>query len=237
MRFSQTQHRGPSLLILAILVILSGLVVAGCGSPPSAGRDASGERTPGQGQSTAGEPENATDEREAEEIRETEESETREEGEEGEEGEGMMKLDSPVFQYGDTIPPQYTCKGKDLSPELQWRDAPAETKSFALIVDDPDAPGGTFTHWVLFDIPATLQSLPDGEERIGVSGKNSFGKTGYKGPCPPPGHGVHRYFFTLYALDVVSLPLQDGASRKDVEAAMQTHILEKTEYMGTFERK
>jgi hypothetical protein len=229
MRFSQTQYRGPSLLILAILVILSGVVVAGCGSPPSPARDASGERTPEQGQSTAGEPENATDEREAEEH---------DTGEEGEgEGEGMMKLDSPVFQYGGTIPPQYTCKGKDLSPELQWRDAPAETKSFALIVDDPDAPGGTFTHWVLFDIPATLQSLPDGEERIGVSGKNSFGKTGYKGPCPPPGHGVHRYFFRLYALDVVSLPLQKGASRKDVEAAMQTHILEKTEYMGTFERK
>lgn len=217
------------MLILAILVILSGVVVAGCGSPPSAGRDASGERTSGQSQSTAGEPENATDKREAKEYDTGEE-------EEGEREE-MMKLDSPVFQHGDTIPPQYTCKGKDLSPELQWRNAPAETKSFALIVDDPDAPGGTFTHWVLFDIPATLQSLPYGEKQIGVSGKNSFGKTGYKGPCPPPGHGVHRYFFTLYALDVVSLSLQEGASREDVEAAMQSHILEKTDYMGTFERK
>ncbi len=146
---------------------------------------------------------------------------------------------SPAFENGATIPARYTCEGENLSPELGWEGAPAKTRSFALIVDDPDAPGGTFTHWVLFDIPADLSSLPEGVRpgEVGVSGRNDFGRVGYGGPCPPPGDGPHRYFFTLYALDVESLGLSEGASRDQVEQALKDHVVGKAQLMGRYERK
>lgn len=146
---------------------------------------------------------------------------------------------SPAFEEGGTIPARYTCDGEDVSPELRWEGAPAETRSFALIMDDPDAPGGTFTHWVLFDIPANRTSLPEGvrPDEVGVSGRNSFGRTGYGGPCPPPGHGPHRYFFTLYALDIETLGLSAGAPRAEVEASMQGHVIGQASYMGRYERR
>src|SRR5512143_456320 len=124
-----------------------------------------------------------------------------------------------AFAEGGLIPAKFTCEGANVSPELRWNDAPAGTRSFALIVDDPDAPVGTFTHWVLFDIPADRAALAMGTGAIGVPGKNDFGRAGYGGPCPPRGHGPHRYYFTLYALDIASLKLKAGADRRKVEAA------------------
>ena len=142
-----------------------------------------------------------------------------------------------AFGNGGMIPAKFTCEGANVSPELHWSDAPATAKSFALIVDDPDAPAGTFTHWVLFDIPAERSSLAEGDHTIGVAGKNDFGRVGYGGPCPPRGHGPHRYFFTLYALDMASLKLKAGADRGYVEAALRGHILAQAQYLGRYERK
>jgi len=146
-----------------------------------------------------------------------------------------LKVESPAFSNGGRIPQKYTCEGKDISPELRWEGAPSGVKSFVLIVDDPDAPRGTFTHWVLFDIPAVESGLIEGSKQ-GKPGRNDFGKLGYGGPCPPKGHGVHRYFFRLYALDIPSLGLKEGVSRADVEAAMKGHILAQAETMGRYER-
>jgi Raf kinase inhibitor-like YbhB/YbcL family protein len=149
-------------------------------------------------------------------------------------------LKSPDFTAGGMIPKQFTCEGADLSPALQWIDPPAATQSFALIADDPDAPVGTWVHWVLFDVPANLRALPQNfpktEQAADGSrqGRNDFSKIGYGGPCPPPGK-AHRYFFKLYALDT-KLDLKPGASKKDVERAMKGHILAQGEYMGRFSR-
>jgi Raf kinase inhibitor-like YbhB/YbcL family protein len=142
-----------------------------------------------------------------------------------------------AFANGSMIPSNFTCEGANVSPELRRSDAPANVKSFALIVDDPDAPVGTFTHWVLFDLPADRSSLAEGERTIGVAGKNDFGRAGYGGPCPPRGDGAHRYFFTLYALDLASLKLRSGAGRREVETALRGHILAQAQYMGRYERK
>ncbi len=142
-----------------------------------------------------------------------------------------------AFANGGLIPARFTCEGADILPELRWSDSPAGTRSFALIVDDPDAPVGTFTHWVLFDIPAERSSLGEGESKAGLAGKNDFGRVGYGGPCPPRGHGLHRYFFTLYALAIASLKLKAGANRHQLEAALRGHILAQTQYMGRYERK
>src|SRR3954454_13422992 len=122
-------------------------------------------------------------------------------------------LSSPAFADGDKIHRQFTCAGDDIPPHLIWTGAPKETASFVLIVDDPDAPGGVFTHWVVFDIPAGRTDLPSGakSDAVGLSGRNSRGELGYTGPCPPS--GVHRYFFRLYALDLQSLGLMAGATR------------------------
>ncbi|HJT89721.1 MAG TPA: YbhB/YbcL family Raf kinase inhibitor-like protein [Bryobacteraceae bacterium] len=150
-----------------------------------------------------------------------------------------FKLFSNAFSEGGWIPDLHTCQGADLSPSLEWRDAPAGTRSFALIVDDPDAPAGTWNHWLLFDIPAGVHNLAQGYKpaTLGISGKNDFGKPGYGGPCPPKGHGPHRYFFRLYALDHDSLELPAGAERRDLERALKGHILAEAQYMGRFERK
>ncbi|NJN66613.1 MAG: YbhB/YbcL family Raf kinase inhibitor-like protein [Chloroflexaceae bacterium] len=147
-----------------------------------------------------------------------------------------MRLVSPAFQEGETIPTLYTCEGANGSPGLRWDDAPASTQSFALIMDDPDAPVGTWTHWVLFDIPAATRGIDEGGT-AGTTGANSSEQIIYHGPCPPPDHGPHRYFFTLYALDTPSLRLSEGAERSEVEAAMKGHILAEAQYMGRYERK
>jgi len=151
-----------------------------------------------------------------------------------------LELKSPDFAAGGTIPEKFTCKGTDISPALEWSAAPAGTQSFALIADDPDAPVGTWVHWVIYDLPANLHSLPQNFPKTEQSadrsrqGRNDFDKIGYGGPCPPPGK-PHRYFFKLYALDA-KLNLKSGATKKDVEHAMQGHILAQGEYMGRFSR-
>lgn len=148
-----------------------------------------------------------------------------------------FKLDSPAFAEGANIPANFSCEGQDKSPELRWSDAPANTRSLALIMDDPDAPGGTFTHWVLFDIPATTSRLAEADKITGISGQTSFGRNGYGGPCPPRGRGAHRYFFNLYALDVDSLKLKAGAARAEVEAAIKGHVISQAQWMGRYERQ
>ena len=124
----------------------------------------------------------------------------------------------------------------DQSPPLRWDDAPDGTQSIALIVDDPDAPHGTFTHWVLFDIPASEYELAEGRPLAGIAGINDFQRPGYNGPCPPHGHGEHRYVFTLYALDVPTLGLGQMATRREVEAAMQGYILGRAQLTGRYTR-
>ncbi len=146
-----------------------------------------------------------------------------------------FKLSSPAFQDSGSIPQKFTCQGENVSPELNWSEAPANTQSFALIMDDPDAPGGTFTHWVLFDIPADTEQLAEGAAPIGVGGNNGINQTGYMGPCPPS--GIHRYYFRLYALDVPSLNLKAGASRSEVESALKTHVIGTAETMGRYEQQ
>jgi Raf kinase inhibitor-like YbhB/YbcL family protein len=148
-----------------------------------------------------------------------------------------MKLDvsSSAFSEGQSIPEKYTCDGQNVSPPIQWSGAPANTKSIAIICDDPDAPSGTFTHWVLYDVPGTIKELAEGSSGNGKEGVNGFGKKGYSGPCPPPG-GAHRYFFRVYALDTASLG-NAGSSKEDVTAAMQDHILAQGQVMGRYKRK
>ena len=151
-----------------------------------------------------------------------------------------FKLNSTAFQPGADIPSKYTCSGTDVSPALSWIDPPSGTQSFALIADDPDAPVGTWVHWVAYDLPAGTRELPEGVPKAdaipggGVQGQNDFHKTGYGGPCPPPGP-PHRYYFKLYALDT-KLNLKPGATKKAVEQAIHGHILGKTELMGRFQR-
>lgn len=150
-----------------------------------------------------------------------------------------MTLTSPAFKAGQAIPATYTCRGRDISPALQWSDPPAGTQSFALIMDDPDAPVGTWDHWVLYNIPASARGLAeaipaDAQLSDGsLHGKNSWGRLGYGGPCPPS--GTHRYFFRLYALDT-PLSLSSGATKKQVLDAMKGHILAQAELMGTFSK-
>ena len=151
-----------------------------------------------------------------------------------------LSISSPVFQEGEDIPAKYSCEGQDISPPLAWGEPPAGTYSFALIVDDPDAPGRVFTHWVLFNLPADSRELPEAvptQPQLSsgaLQGKNDFGKTGYGGPCPPPGR-PHRYQFTLYALDQL-LDLKSGASKQQVLEAMQGHILGQGQLTGTYQR-
>lgn len=147
-----------------------------------------------------------------------------------------FRLRSPVFRESASIPIHHTCAGADRSPPLAWDDAPADTQSFALIVEDIDAPGGVFTHWVLFDIPAEVNELPEGDPVFGIAGVNDFQRPGYSGPCPPPRRGDHRYIFTLYALDAPSLDLSQRATRREVESAMEGHILKEARLMGRYER-
>jgi Raf kinase inhibitor-like YbhB/YbcL family protein len=149
-------------------------------------------------------------------------------------------LTTTSFAKGGEIPKQYTCDGADVSPALNWNDAPAGTQSFALITDDPDAPVGTWTHWIIWNIPAKTVGLPEGVPKVEESGDgtrqgtNDFKRIGYGGPCPPAGK-PHRYFFKLYALDI-KLDVKAGASRKELERAMKGHVLSQTELMGKYQR-
>jgi len=161
------------------------------------------------------------------------------------EGEKTMALaiSSKAFASGGPIPARHTCDGEDVSPELSWTEPPAGTRSFVLIVDDPDAPMGTWVHWVLYDLPAETRSLPEGlpkketlDKPAGAKqGRNDFGRIGWGGPCPPAGK-PHRYFFRLYALDR-SLGLAAGATRPEVDRAMAGHVLAQAETYGTYARK
>jgi len=148
-------------------------------------------------------------------------------------------LQSSAFQNGGSIPKKFTCEAADVSPELTWSGVPEKTQSFALIADDPDAPMGTWVHWVIYDLPPNAaklsEAVPKQEQAAsGTQGKNDFGKIGYGGPCPPPGK-PHRYFFKLYALDG-KLNLKPGARKAEVEAAMKGHILGQAELRGKYGR-
>jgi Raf kinase inhibitor-like YbhB/YbcL family protein len=150
-----------------------------------------------------------------------------------------LTITSPAFHNGETIPRKYTCEGQDISPMLSWGEPPAGTRAFALILDDPDA-ASVFNHWIIFNIPAAerglAEAVPVQAELPGgaLQGKNSFGSTGYGGPCPPPG-SPHRYYFTLYALSE-PLNLKGGAEKKRVLDAMKGHILAQGELMGKYRR-
>jgi Raf kinase inhibitor-like YbhB/YbcL family protein len=145
-----------------------------------------------------------------------------------------LELRSDAFTNGQAIPAKYTCTGRNISPALAWNEPPSGTQSFALIMDDPDAPMGTWVHWVLFNIPTAARSLQENENTSTISvGKNSWGNPGYGGPCPPS--GTHRYFFKLYALDSI-LSLSPGATKQQVRKAMEGHILAQDELMGTFSK-
>jgi hypothetical protein len=141
---------------------------------------------------------------------------------------------SSAFQEGGNIPRRYTCDDLNVSPPLRWSGIPSGTKSLALIADDPDAPMGTWVHWVLFDVPPDLTGLEEGITGTGIDGKNDFRRLGYGGPCPPRGK-PHRYYFKLHALDIL-LKLKPGATKAEVERAMQGHILAQGQIMGLYGR-
>jgi Raf kinase inhibitor-like YbhB/YbcL family protein len=147
-----------------------------------------------------------------------------------------LSLTSDAFQDGQPIPTQYTCDGADQSPTLSWGEPPQGTRSFALVIADPDAPSGTFRHWGVFDIPASARTI-GARQRIGTEVTNDFGKLGYGGPCPPKGHGPHHYHFKLFALDIDKLGLAPDAKVVDVESAAKQHALGQGELVGTYERK
>ncbi len=152
-----------------------------------------------------------------------------------------FRVSSTAFAFNGEIPRQYTCDGQDVSPPLAWEEAPSNTRSLSLICDDPDAPVGTWVHWVLWGLPASVHSLreavpkertlPDGSKQ----GSNDFRRIGYGGPCPPPGP-AHRYFFKLYALDNVP-DLKPGATKQDLERAMKGHILAEAQLVGRYQRQ
>jgi Raf kinase inhibitor-like YbhB/YbcL family protein len=145
-----------------------------------------------------------------------------------------LTLTSDAFQHGGQIPRRHTCEGEDLPPPLAWSGLPEGTRSVAMICDDPDAPSGTFTHWVAWGIDPGAGGLAEGAAPAG-EGSSSFETPGYRGPCPPPGHGPHRYFFRLFALDAAP-ELKPGADRNALERAIEGHVLDSTELVGTFER-
>lgn len=152
-----------------------------------------------------------------------------------------FSLQSSAFESGGRIPDRHTCAGENLSPPLEWSGVPPGTRSFVLLCDDPDAPGGTWQHWALFDLPADAMALPEGHARENPpggprQGVNDFRRSGYDGPCPPPGHGVHHYRFRLLALDAERLDLKDDAGCRDVEAAAAEHALGEVTLIGTYSR-
>lgn len=152
-----------------------------------------------------------------------------------------FELKSAELHPNDPIPQRFTCDGADVSPPLTWEGAPAGTRSFSVVAEDPDAPGGTFVHWVLYDVPGTARALPENLPQQKTlpdgsrQGRNGFGRIGYGGPCPPPGP-AHRYSFRLFALDA-TLDLAPGASRGDLDRAMKGKILAQAELLGRYGRR
>lgn len=151
-----------------------------------------------------------------------------------------IPLSSPAFKQGQPIPTKFTCEGENLSPELQWENLPAGIKNLVLIMDDPDAPMGTFVHWVIYNIPPTLTGLAEGVSTepqvsgVGTQGLNSARRSGYTGPCPPPGK-PHHYYFTLYALDTQT-SFEPGLSKEQVLQQIEGHVLAQGQVMGTYQR-
>lgn len=151
-----------------------------------------------------------------------------------------FKIISSAFKEGELIPSKYTCDGENISPQLSWINAPAGTKSFALINDDPDAPIGDWVHWILYNIPVESKELVENSSKKKllpvntIEGNNDWGRIGYGGPCPPS--GTHRYFFKIYALDVV-LPVKQGTTKKQLLDAMKGHILATAQLIGKYKRK
>jgi Raf kinase inhibitor-like YbhB/YbcL family protein len=145
-----------------------------------------------------------------------------------------LKLTSEAFEHGEQIPRRHSCEGEDVSPPLRWSNVPEGTRSLALVVDDPDAPGGVFTHWLAWGLDPTAEELGEGDPAP-IEGRNDFGTSGYRGPCPPPGHGRHRYVFRLYALDAEQ-ELAAGAAKAELEQAIEGHVLTIAELVGTYER-
>lgn len=152
-----------------------------------------------------------------------------------------IEITSSAFEDGGFIPARYTCEGEDLSPPLKWANVPGDSRSLAIICDDPDAPAGTWVHWVIYDISPTLSELPEGIPPSQITpdgakqGVNDFRRTGYGGPCPPPG-GPHRYFFKLYALDIEP-GLPAGSSKADLLRVMEARVLGEGQLMGLYQRK
>lgn len=144
-----------------------------------------------------------------------------------------MEIESSAFEYQQPIPKKYTCEGENISPPLAFQGIPPGTKSLVLIMDDPDAPRGTFDHWIVWNLSVDTKALAEGA-KVPKEGLNHFQKIGYGGPCPPPGK-AHRYFFKLYALDTL-INLPEGSSKKQVEEAMEGHIVGKAELVGTYKR-
>lgn len=150
-----------------------------------------------------------------------------------------IELTSDVFSEGGVIPSEFTCDGEDISPPLSWNNLPEGTKSIAIIADDPDAPAGTWVHWVIYNIPADKQGLQQDfptDEKLQdgtTQGKNDFGRTGYGGPCPPG--GTHRYYFRIYALDS-SPELKPGLTKKELLENIKGHVIDEGELMGTYSR-
>ena len=147
-----------------------------------------------------------------------------------------LTLTSDAFSEGQPIPLEFTCDGANRTPTIHWSDTPSGTKSFALVIDDPDAPSGTFRHWGVFDIPASARSI-GGAQHVGTEVTNDFDKPGFGGPCPPKGHGPHHYHFKLFALDTDKLEIPSGAKVKDVEDAAAKHAIARGELIGTYERR
>ena len=149
-------------------------------------------------------------------------------------GGAKMKITSSAFQEGGNIPSKFTCDGGDRSPPLQIAEIPSSAKSLALIVDDPDAPSGLFTHWIVWNISPQTNGIAEGSAPKGVQGTSDFGKSGYGGPCPPS--GTHRYYFKVFALDR-ELNLPSGTKRNQLDAAIKGHVVAQGELMGRYSRK
>jgi hypothetical protein len=147
---------------------------------------------------------------------------------------GDIKLTSPAFKQGEKIPVKFTCDGADTNPPLEIGEIPSSAKALALVVDDPDAPGGVFTHWIVWNIDPKTSTIAEAIKSAGIEGKNDFGKSGYGGPCPP--QGTHRYYFRVFALDR-QLDLNAGANRKRLTVALNGHVIGKGELMGRYSKR
>ncbi|NDJ77290.1 MAG: YbhB/YbcL family Raf kinase inhibitor-like protein [Chloroflexi bacterium] len=215
------------LLLFGCLIILLALVISACSNDDD-------DDEPAEPDDSAEVNDDSTGEDDVDSESESTGAETTTDGDSVTE----FTLTSTAFEEGQPIPVTYTCDGEDVSPSLAWDSAPDNAQSFTLIMDDPDAPGGTWVHWVLFNLPATTTSLPEGvpaDFADGIQGQTSWTSRppAYYGPCPPS--GIHRYMFKLYALDT-TLGLAAGATKDELLAAMAGHILAETQLMGTFER-